>query len=247
MLVFLLFFSACDAPTETDDLRLVDIRIKNDTGKIIERLSISVFDTEATDTYRDRIHISFTDIEAGGRTRYVRTGLNQQYDSLGITLETPDGPQRVIPLNKLDFSRGRYTYSIWPKQFRTIDMRLVRDSPALEDSTVEVRVRNKSVYDFESVAVRYPVEGPTSNSKNVDYGYVERAAKSAYKKVPAVYGIAPMTVIADTGGPVTDTLHSVPIDLVGEGPHGSGRFTYNLSLPVVTTLFALTSRKETSL
>ena len=83
-------------------------------------------------------------------------------------------------------------------------------------SDVEVRVRNASTFDFESVVVQFP-------TSREDYGAVAAGNASGYREVETAYRIATVEVIVEG-----ELLRLQVIDYVGEQRLPPGRYTYRL-------------------
>ena len=90
------------------------------------------------------------------------------------------------------------------------------DSLVLDSDGVEVRVRNFSTIDFDSVTVRFPQETHR-------YGRVEAGRASAYRPVREAYRYD--YVEAWIG---TEKYVLQPFDFVGESLLRAGRYTYGL-------------------
>ena len=89
-------------------------------------------------------------------------------------------------------------------------------SQVLDDDDVEVRVRNLSAVDFDSVLVRFPRDTHR-------YGRVEAGKSSSYAEVQEAYRYDYVEVWI---GGEKHVLQ--PIDFVGESLLPSGRYTYGL-------------------
>ena len=86
------------------------------------------------------------------------------------------------------------------------------------NDAVQVRVANRSTYDFEKVTVTFP-EGAR------EYGRVAKGAAAGYQEVKKAYGYAPVEVTIQGG-----SWRFQPQDYLGEKPLAPGRYTYALSL-----------------
>jgi hypothetical protein len=90
-------------------------------------------------------------------------------------------------------------------------------SQVLNDDDVEVRVRNMSSVDFDSVLVRFPQDTHR-------YGRVAAGASSAYADVQQAYRYDYVEVW------IAGQKHVLqPIDFVGENLLAPGRYTYGLT------------------
>ena len=90
-------------------------------------------------------------------------------------------------------------------------------SQVLNNDDVEVRVRNFSTTDFDSVLVRFPQDVVHR------YGRVEAGRSSSYATVEEAYRYDYVEVWI--GG---EKYALQPIDFVGESPLQPGRWTYGL-------------------
>ena len=84
---------------------------------------------------------------------------------------------------------------------------------------IEIRVRNASETDFQSVIVVCPRQNA------VDYGAVARGMESVFRQVQTAYRYAEVRVKANG-----QNLSIVPIDYVGEQLLKPGRYTYVLNI-----------------
>jgi hypothetical protein len=90
-------------------------------------------------------------------------------------------------------------------------------SQVLNDDEVEIRVRNMSAVDFDSVLVRFPKDTHR-------YGRVEAGTSSPYAEVQEAYRYDYVEVW------ITGRKHVLqPIDFVGESLLEPGRHTYGLT------------------
>lgn len=87
---------------------------------------------------------------------------------------------------------------------------------AMEPSDVQVRVRNASALDFESVAVQFP-------GSREEYGALAAGEATDYRAVETAYRIATVEVRVEG-----EVLRLQVIDYVGETPLPAGRYTYRL-------------------
>lgn len=83
---------------------------------------------------------------------------------------------------------------------------------------VDIRIRNGSGYDFESVLVGFP-------NQAAEYGAVRAGKSTGYRTVGEAYRYAYVEVVA-----AGRTLIGQPIDYVGEELLEPGRYTYELSV-----------------
>ena len=84
---------------------------------------------------------------------------------------------------------------------------------------IEIRVRNASETDFQSVIVVCPGQNA------VDYGAVARGTESVFRQVQTAYRYAEVRVKANG-----QNLSIIPIDYVGEQLLKPGRYTYVLNI-----------------
>jgi len=87
------------------------------------------------------------------------------------------------------------------------------------NDAIQVRVANRSAYDFEKVTVTFPDEVQ-------EYGRVAKGATTKYQEVKKAYGYAPVEVTIQGGS----SLRLQPQDYLGEKPLAPGRYTYALSV-----------------
>ena len=85
--------------------------------------------------------------------------------------------------------------------------------------SIEIRIRNTSDVDFESVRVVFP------DRDEARYGRVAKGSSSEYHRTTRAYRYAEIHVNA-----AGRELRLQPYDYVGEVPLSSGRYTYVLGI-----------------
>lgn len=102
---------------------------------------------------------------------------------------------------------------------RPPDEFLMEQSSTQKSDLVEIRIRNGSDLDFDSVLAHFP-EG-----RDVDYGPVPKGGITAFQAIGRAYRYAGFSVKAGK-----QKLSLQPIDYLGEKELPAGRYTYALGV-----------------